>query len=256
MSDAKSTFADRWVLVSGASSGIGRAIAIELSRQGARVALVARGRAGLDATAALCEGGPDRTAVLELDLSRADAIGPAVAELVTRTGRLYGVCHCAGAVQTLPLAATKPDRVRSMFDLNFVAGIELARALTRRDVLDEQGGSFLWIASVYAHVGAPGQIGYAASKGAITAALRSMALELVPRKVRVNCLSPGLVKTAMTDAANSRMTAEHWAHIESLHPLGAGQPEDVALAAAFMLSPKNRWMTGADLIIDGGYTLQ
>jgi NAD(P)-dependent dehydrogenase (short-subunit alcohol dehydrogenase family) len=74
--------------------------------------------------------------------------------------------------------------------------------------------------------------------------------------VRVNCVSPGLVKTPMTDAAHSRMSTEQWARIEALHPLGAGQPEDVARVAAFMLDPRNRWMTGADLTIDGGYTLQ
>src|SRR5262249_23254247 len=110
--------------------------------------------------------------------------------------------------------------------------------------------------SVYAHVGAPGQTGYSASKGAIVAAIRSLALELAPRHLRVNCLSPGLVHTAMTDAAHSRLTAEQWAQIEAMHPLGAGQPEDVARAAAFLMDPRNTWITGTDLIIDGGYTLR
>jgi NAD(P)-dependent dehydrogenase (short-subunit alcohol dehydrogenase family) len=156
-------------------------------------------------------------------------------------------------VQTLPLSALKPDRIRAMFDVNFLAGTELVRALSRREVLDEQGGAVLWIASVYAHVGAPGQIGYSATKGAVLAAARSMALEFAPRKLRVNSLSPGFVQTAMTQSA--KLNQAQWERILAMHPLGAGEPEDVARAALFMMDPANRWLTGADLVIDGGYTL-
>jgi NAD(P)-dependent dehydrogenase (short-subunit alcohol dehydrogenase family) len=244
----------RWVLVSGASSGIGRAIAIELVRNGARAVLIGRRAKELQETADQC-GDAACTEILPLDLSLLDGVGPAIAELTKRLGRIYGLCHSAGIVQTLPLAATTPERLRAMFDLNLLAGLELSRALTRRDTLDERGGSILWLASIYAHVGAPGQIGYCATKGAITAAVRSMALELAPRKVRVNSLSPGLVKTAMTEATGSRMSEEQWAKIAAMHPLGTGTPEDVARAAVFMLDPRNAWVTGADLVIDGGYTL-
>ncbi len=254
MSEQKSSFEGRWIIVSGASSGIGRAIAIELAHRGAGVVLVSRREDQLKQTALMCAN-PALTEVLPLDLSDTASILPGIAALVARRGRLYGLCHCAGIVQTLPLAASNPERLRAMFDLNFIAGAELARTLARRDVLSEAGGSILWMASVYAHVGAPGQIGYCASKGAITAAARAMALELAPRKVRVNCLSPGFVRTPMTEGENSRMSEEQWARIAGMHPLGTGRPEDVARAAAFMLDPANVWLTGSDLIIDGGYTL-
>jgi NAD(P)-dependent dehydrogenase (short-subunit alcohol dehydrogenase family) len=251
---SSSDFDGRWIVVSGASAGLGRGIAIELAQRGARVALLGRRQAMLEETARLC-GDPTHSAVHAIDLTNFDKIGPAIGELAARLGRLYGLVHCAGVVQTLPLAASKPERLRAMLDLNFVAGAELARAFARRDVVDDAGGSVLWLASVYAHVGAPGQIGYCASKGAVTAAVRAMALELAPRRVRVNCLSPGLVRTEMTDASNSRMTAENWQKIIDMHPLGVGRVEDVARAAAFMLDPRNPWITGADLVIDGGYTL-
>ncbi|HRD65447.1 MAG TPA: SDR family oxidoreductase [Candidatus Competibacter sp.] len=248
-------FDGRRILVSGASSGIGRAIAIELLQHGARVVLLGRRKEKLEETAQL-SGIPEHAEVAVQDLTCLEGIGPAVNEMSARLGRFYGLCHCAGVVQTLPLAASKPERVRAMLNLNFVAGLELARAIIQRDVLAESGGSILWITSIYAHVGAPGQIGYCASKGAITAAVRAMALELAGRKVRVNCISPGLVRTEMTEAENSRMSKEQWARIASLHPLGVGEPRDVARAAVFMLDPNNRWITGSDLVVDGGYTLQ
>ncbi len=248
-------FADRWVLLSGASSGLGRAIAIELVQRGARVVLIGRRREMLEQTAALAGAG-DRTDVCMLDLQKLDDIGPTVASLAARLGRLYGLVHCAGLAQTLPLASSKPERTRSMFDVNLFAGLELARSFVRRDVVEETGGAMLWIASVYAHVGAPGQVGYCATKGAVLAATRAMALELAPRRIRVNSLSPGLVQTEMTEASGSRLSTEQWARIAALHPLGTGRPEDVARAAAFMLDPSNTWITGADLAVDGGYLIQ
>jgi len=254
MSGHNDVFEGRWVLVSGASSGIGRAIAVALAASGARVVLMGRREDQLQVTAQLC-GEAAGIEILPLELSNTAAIAPAVADLTKRLGRLYGLCHCAGIVQTLPLAATTTERLQAMLGINLAAGMELARALTRRDTLDERGGSILWMASIYAHVGAPGQVGYCASKGAITAAARAMALELAPRKVRVNCLSPGLVKTPMTEASSSRMSEEQWARIAAMHPLGTGQPEDVARAAVFLLDPRNTWITGSDLVIDGGYTL-
>ncbi|MEO6950730.1 MAG: SDR family oxidoreductase [Polyangia bacterium] len=246
-----SDFADRWILVSGASSGLGRAIARELSSRGARVVLIGRRRDKLEETRALCT----HAEVCELDLSQHDTIIPAVTSLAAKLGRIYGLVHCAGVSAVLPLSASKPERIRQMFDLNFVAGVELARGLTRREVLDEAGGSILWIGSVAAHVGAPGQIAYCASKGAVTAAVRAMALELAPKKTRVNVLSPGVVATEMTDAQSGKLSPEQWQRIVERHPLGVGRPEDVARAAAFLLDPSSTWITGADLAVDGGYML-
>lgn len=247
-------FAGRWLVVTGASSGLGRAIAVELARHGAGVALVGRHRGRLEETAGLLGGTAHR--IIELDLVAHDTIAPAIAALRQDVGPLYGMCHAAGVVQTRPLASNTPDVVRAQLDINLLAGLELARAVCRRDVMAPDGGSLLFISSVYGRVGMAGQTGYCATKGAVVAAVRALAIELARRKVRVNCLSPGLVHTEMTRQSLALLSADHVQKIEAAHPLGTGQPEDVGRAAVFMLAPGTRWITGADLAVDGGFTAQ
>lgn len=238
--------------MTGASSGIGRAVAIELSRQGAHVVLMGRNRAELDRTRDLIQGLPAH--VVELDLLELDSIGPQVRDIARHHGRLYGACHCAGVVETRPLSSFDHRTFRTMADVNLVAGIELARAVSRRDVISDDGGALLLIASIYGLVGMPGQIGYCATKGGVLAAVRAMAVELARRKIRVNTLSPGLVRTPMTQKAISQLSPDQARDLEQAYPLGPGQPEDVARAAAFLLDPANSWITGTDLVIDGGYS--
>lgn len=247
-------FAGRWIVVSGASSGIGRAIAVELSRQGAHVVLIGRDQQRLAETAALLGASEHRA--LALDLTRHDAIADAIVGVRKETGPLYGMCHAAGVVETRPLQVNKVEHVQAQLDVNLLAGLELARAVCRRDVMLTDEGSLLFISSVYGQVGMPGQIGYCASKGAIAAAVRAMAIELARRKIRVNCISPGLVFTEMTEKAFSMLTAEQVERLVAAYPLGPGKPEDVARAAAFLLAPGSRWITGTDLAVDGGFTAQ
>lgn len=247
-------FEQKYVLVTGATSGIGRAISMELSRQNARVILLGRDEKKLAETLQELSGTGHR--ILCLDLSDVSSIGPLLKETVKTIGRIYGFCHCAGIVETRPLASSSADGIQAMFDIHVVAGIEIVRFVSRRDVIDETGGSFLFISSVYGLVGKPGQIGYSASKGAVVAAARSMAVELARRNIRVNVLSPGLVMTNMTKKAFSHFSEEQVNAIINAHPLGVGKPEDVARAAIFLLAPQNVWITGANLVVDGGYTAQ
>jgi NAD(P)-dependent dehydrogenase (short-subunit alcohol dehydrogenase family) len=122
--------------------------------------------------------------------------------------------------------------------------------------MDPEGGSVVFLSSVYALAGVPGQIAYSASKGAVAALVRSMAIELARRRIRVNSISPGLVLTAMTGAALEALAPEQISTIEQKHPLGPGTPTDVARAALFLLAPSTRWITGVDLPVDGGYCAQ
>lgn len=245
-------FAGRWIVVSGASSGIGRACARLLSAEGARLILVGRNPASLETCRAELAGTAHQA--VALDLADLDSIEPVLSNVLSTAGRVYGLCHAAGVVTTVPLSATTPEVIGGVMRVNCLAGIELARIVTRRPTFEPSGGSVLFVSSVYGRVGAAGQIAYAASKGAMSAAVRAMALEFAPRRIRVNSVSPGLVRTPMTEAALGRLTVEQRTAIEGRYPLGPGSAEDIARAAVFLLSPLTRWITGADLAVDGGYT--
>ena len=247
-------FAGRWVVVTGASSGIGRAIAIELARHRANVVLVGRDVDRLAETASQLPRCEHRTLIL--DLASHDGLAAAIQELRRDTAPLYGLCHAAGVVDTRPLSASTVPQVRALLDVNFLGGLELARIVCRRDVVAPDGGSLLFISSIYGLVGMPGQIAYSATKGAVVAAARAMAIELARRRIRVNTLSPGLVETRMTESALDKLSSQQVDKLKALHPLGVGEPVDVARAAVFLLAPASRWITGIDLPVDGGFIAQ
>lgn len=246
-------FEGKKVLITGASSGIGRAIAVELDKCGAFVVLSGRDSTRLKETADLLKSGNFK--ILQLDLKDHDTFLPAIQELSRELGRFYGFCHAAGMVQTRPLASSKVADIKSMMDVNFLAGIEMARILSRRDIAEDEGGSILFISSIYALIGMPGETGYSGTKGAISAAARAMAVELARRHIRVNSISPGFVKTPMTSTAMRVLSEQQIKDIESAHPLGIGSAEDVAKASAFLLAPQSKWITGADFVIDGGRSI-
>ena len=245
-------FDNKYVLVTGATSGIGQAIAIELSRVGARVILCGRSQERVREVLGMMNG--DGHQELCLELSEPTEIMPAIKTLAKKVGPLYGLCHAAGIVKTRPLAVCRPSGIKAMMDINVIAGIELARVFTRRDIIDKEQGSLLFISAAYGVVGMPGEIGYSATKGAVIASARSMAVELAPRNIRVNILSPGMVMTRMAEEAFRILSEEQIHQITSAHPLGIGKAGDVAKSAAFLLAPQNSWITGTNLIIDGGYT--
>jgi NAD(P)-dependent dehydrogenase (short-subunit alcohol dehydrogenase family) len=253
-SGTEKVFQGKTIVVSGASSGIGRAVAVHLGRQGAGLVLIGRDRGRLEDTTRRANAPTCR--ILELDLSHLAEIMPAIKDTVSAVGRLYGLCHAAGTVETLPLSAASPEKLQTMMQVNYLGGMELARAVTRRDIQNEDGGSILFISAIYGLIGKPGQIAYSGSKGALTAAARAMAIELARRNIRVNVLSPGMVRTEMTEKSFSKLSAQQIQALEDSHPLGFGSPEDVASAAAFLLSPESKWITGTNLVVDGGCSAQ
>ena len=244
----------RTILVTGASSGIGRAIAVAVSALGARVVGVARDAARLDETRSLLNGGPHemRTA----DLQEVEKVPALLKEIEGAVGPLFGVVHAAGTLRPKPLRmVTDKD-----FDVALRLHVHCAGAMlghfARTPKIAEGGCSVVLMGSILSGLGSPGMATYSTAKAAIVGLTRTAALELAPRRVRVNAILAGYVDTPMTRGLEERLGAEHLAKIAAKHPLGLGKAEDVAHAAAFLLADSGRWVTGACLAVDGGYSAE
>ena len=245
-------FENRWVIVSGASSGIGKGITAVLAACNANLVLLGR---NADTLAAAAQDIPeDRVRLHVIDLGDTAGILPAIKGIRDDVGAIYGFCHSAGIIDMRPIKVTTPESVMQQFSLNFIAGTEIVRALSRKGAMGEEG-SIVFISSVSAHAGSAGQAAYCASKGAVNSAVRAMAVELAEKNIRVNSVSPGIVHTVMTDS-HSKLSAAQLEAIEARHPLGAGRVDDVARAVVYLLHQRNRWVTGTDIVVDGGYTAQ
>lgn len=242
-------------LVTGASSGIGRATALLLAERGADLILADIDEEGLAETAKFCI---TETKLLPLDLSDTDTIATSITLAVKDFGKLHGIVHLAGVPYISPLKAITLERLRKTFDINTFAALQLAKAFCNKNVHEqtEAGSSIVFISSIYASVGSSSNSGYAMSKAAIEGLTKALAIELAPRKIRVNCIAPGFVKTPMDKNISTYFDSGHEDLVVRLHPLGLGEPLDVACAVAFLFSDAAKWITGTIIHVDGGFTAQ
>ncbi|HYP06190.1 MAG TPA: SDR family oxidoreductase [Bryobacteraceae bacterium] len=240
------------ILITGASAGIGRAAAVYLSRLGARLAVSGRDAARLQHTVESLHGSGHVALVSDLAVQ---PVSVTVDAAFHALGRLAGAVHCAGLHELRPLKLQSRERINRLLEVNLIAALELAQALRKPSVRAERP-SIVFLSSVMATVGQPGAAGYCASKAAIEGMTRSLALELAPERIRINAVAPAVVRTEMGERMFQSMNADQQAAVERAHPLGLGEPDDVAAAIAFLLSPASRWATGTILTIDGGYTAQ
>lgn len=244
------TLANKTALVTGASRGIGRAIAVEFSRQGADVALLGRDTAALEETAGLCAGvRPGAVAeIYNCDVTDAAAIERIAGEVVARFGRID--CAVANAGQSIDalLLRLKPETVDRMLDVNLKSAFYLCGAVAK-PMMKQRAGAIVLMTSIVGLTGNAGQSAYAASKAGLIALCKSLAKELGSRNIRVNAVAPGLIETAMTagmpDAARDFLIKQA--------ALGrAGKPEDVGGVVAFLCSDAAGYVTGQTLVVDGG----
>lgn len=243
----------RAVIVTGASSGIGLATAVLLSRLGARVVLAARNPERLAAASRQLEGTGHHVEVF--DFSGTGDTATWVKAVAGKTGPLSGIVHCAGVQVLRPLRLLTEADLDTVMKTNVTSAAMLAKGLRTKGT-HTASASLVYVSSVMGLVGAAGRSAYSAAKSALHSLTKSLALELAPEGIRVNSVAPGFVRTAMLAQAETAMGAEQMAAIEKLHPLGFGQPEDVAHAVAFLLADTGRWITGTTLVVDGGYTAQ
>jgi len=247
------TLEGKVIVVTGASSGIGRASSILLNKLGAVVILIARRESELFKTQEQLNY-PSKSEVVSLDLSELDNFSTIVDEIVAKHGRISGFVHSAGIESTVPLKVLKKKHLQDMFDLNVFSGIEISKIITKKKYACKEGMSIVFIASVMSQLGQPGKIAYSASKSALISMSKSMALELAPRKIRVNTISPAMVKTELMDKMFSELSESSIEEINKMHPMGVGEPEDVANAVVYLLSDASKWVTGINLTVDGGYS--
>jgi NAD(P)-dependent dehydrogenase (short-subunit alcohol dehydrogenase family) len=243
---------DHVIVISGAGSGIGRQVAVTCSELGAKICLLGRTESKLQKTVESLHGSGHLYHAL--DLTRFDDLEISIGDAVRQLGKISGFCHSAGAELTLPIKSMSAKHYQDLFAINAISAFELSRIISKKTYVSEKGASFVFIASIMGIVGRSGLTGYSASKGALIAGMKSMALELAAKNIRVNTISPGTVMTEMIRNLLENLEPEQRVKRLSDFPLGIGQPEDVAGLAAFMLSDRSRWITGTNAIIDGGYT--
>jgi NAD(P)-dependent dehydrogenase (short-subunit alcohol dehydrogenase family) len=241
----------RKILVTGASSGIGRATAVLLSQLGASLVLNGRSEQRLEQAHGQLAGVGH--AIEPFDLVEVDQIPAWMRGLSERVGRLDGMVHSAGITTTLPIRAQTATQADEVMRINWSAAWLLCKGF-RQPAVRAESGSIVFISSVVGLVGQPGVSAYASSKGAVLALTKALAMELAPEKIRVNAVVPGHVRTEMAEDLGKILTAEQLDAIRRMHPLGLGEAEDVAGAIAFLLARTGRWITGAALTVDGGYT--
>ena len=232
------------IMVTGASSGIGRGIAVACSKMGANIIIIGRNEHRLQETLQVLEG--NGHTMIKCDLTDNTMLVNSVSSLPN----LDGIVHCAGIGQRIPCKEIHNVDVDNVMDINFKAPVILQAELLRQKKINKQA-SVIFIASIASWSPSIGNAVYSASKGAIISYANCLALELAPRKIRVNCISPAMVWTDLVFADGT--DEEKLKEDEIKYPLERyGTPEDIANLAIYMLSDASSWMTGSNVKISGG----
>jgi len=240
---------NKTILVTGASSGIGRAIAIECSKMGAKIIVTGRNEQRLQETFSQLEGEEHSIIVADLN-SEEDR-----KDLIEQSPNLDGLVNCAGLTKTLPFQFITAEALESVMNVNFTAPTLISAQLVKKKKLTK-GSSIVFISSISGVFvgGSPAGSLYSASKGAVNGMTRNMAIDLADKNIRVNCVNPGMIDTAIFD--EGIITSEQLEEDKKRYPLKRyGKPEEVAYAVIYLLSDASQWVTGSNLLIDGGYTL-
>lgn len=243
----------RRVWVTGASRGLGRAIALGFAQAGARVAITARSDASLEDARIELERAGAQPLLLALDISEEGAVRKAVSTMIDEWGGVDCLVNCAGISPSFkPAEMVREDEWRDVLDVN-LTGLFLCTREVGRVMLDQGSGTIVNVSSIAARAGLERMAAYTASKGAVEALTRTLALEWADRGVRVNCLAPGFFETDMTHSLRHH---EKWrGHLLDRIPVRRfGEPRELVPAALFLASDASRYVTGTSLVVDGGWT--
>lgn len=243
------------ILVTGASDGIGKAICILLNSLGANVIGIARSE---DKLKLLKEEMTykEKFSYVIRDLSvDIDELPNLVSKIAKEYGKLSGLVYAAGMIEILPLKAITEEKLNQVHNLNFKSAVMLCKGFSdKRNNIGESSSTVL-LSSIASLLGYKGLISYSTSKGAINSLVKSLAVELSQNKVRVNSVSPGHINTELFNQNKELYNKEFLEELETKYPFGLGEPEDIANIVTFLLSDKSRWITGQNIVVDGGRTL-
>ena len=242
----------RKILITGASSGIGKATAKLAAAMGAVCVINGRDETRLNATLAELEGEGHKAIAMPLTPEKCKEL---VVKAVSLVGPLNGFVHCAGIEKTMPFRMTELSDLHEIMSVNLDAFWEITRELVKKKNHEPGKLSIVGISSVTALHGSAGNSAYAASKGALISLIKSLASEYAGQKIRFNCVSPGYVETPMLDNIKRLYKTEDEFNeaIVKKHALGLGTPEDIANAVVYLLSDASRWVTGSVMNVNGGY---
>ena len=235
------------ILVTGASSGMGRVFCRMISNEGARVSLLARNEERLKETLSMMNGEGHKYCVC--DLTDEEQMKATIGSL----DAVDGVVFCAGINDFVPLKFVKREKLNRIFQTNYFSQVVLTQMLLKKKLI-KKNASLVYISSLSSEIGVAGTLLYASSKAALNSAVRVIATELASQGIRANAICPGIVRTEMLGSTN--IDEETFTKQADDYPLGLGTPEDVGYAVLFYLSDGSRWLTGNCMILDGGYSLK
>lgn len=240
---------NKTILVTGASSGIGKAIAVECSKMGATMIITARNEERLKETFSELEGNNHQMFLADLLLQED------IDRLVGSIVKIDGMALCAGKGLTLPYQFATKEKFDDVFNINFFSPVELLRLLYKKKKINSKGSIVVLASLGGTKIYSGGNSIYGASKAALNAIMKFCAKEFAPRKIRVNCICPGMVDTLFIHRGT--LTDEQLKQDMEKYPLKRyGRPEDVAYCAIYLLSDATEWMTGQDIVLDGGISIK
>lgn len=239
------------ILITGATSGLGLDLATKLSELQAAVTITGRNLEVLSLLGdRLKKDNVNFQNAVPADLAQLENIQ----KLADSVDALDGLVLSAGIIDYTPAKMVSNEKIRRVFQVNFESNVLLIQRLLKGKKISP-GASIVFISSIAASIGVPGTSLYAASKAALNSYAKVLASELSLQKIRVNVISPGIVKTELIDRENVS-TPEQSSKLEAQYPLGFGNPGDISNTAMFLLSDDSKWITGSNIVIDGGHTLQ
>ena len=246
MSNVKFDFTGENFVVTGASSGMGRQVALELAQSGAKVLAIARREEKLHELQASFK---DNIFIAPLDVCHSGQMECAIQEFVATNGKLHGGVHAAGIAGITPIKSYDKAEARKIMDVNFWSGMDFIQEIIKKKISNETA-SFVLFSSAYAISSAKGMFAYSGAKAAIISAMRSISKEISKRGQRINAILPGWVESGMTEELG---TVSNKSEIIANELLGVGAPKDVSGMVLFLLSNRARWITGTSIAVDGGF---